>query len=37
MASHIQAELIGKQKETAINFALNQTAKYISGSEKLWK
>jgi sugar/nucleoside kinase (ribokinase family) len=35
MASHIQAELIGKQKETAINFALNQTAKYISGSEKL--
>ena len=35
MASHIQAELIGKQKETAVNFALNQTAKYISGSEKL--
>ena len=35
MASHIQAELTGKQKETAINFALNQTAKYISGSEKL--
>ena len=35
MASHIQAELIGKQKETAINFALNQTAKYISGCEKL--
>ena len=35
MASHIQAELMGKQKETALNFALNQTAKYISGSEKL--
>ena len=35
MASHIQAELIGKQKETAIYFALNQTAKYISGIEKL--
>ena len=35
MASHIQAELTGKQKETAINFALNETAKYISGSEKL--
>jgi pseudouridine kinase len=35
MASHIQAEMVGKKNESAIRSALNQTAKYISSSEML--
>ena len=35
MASHIQAEMVGKKNESAIRSALNQTAEYISSSEML--
>jgi len=35
MASHIQAEMKGHKHLDSIEFALNQTAKYISSSEKL--
>lgn len=35
MASHIQAEMMGHKHLNAIEFALNQTAKYISSSDKL--
>lgn len=35
MASHIQAEVMGHKHLDAIEFALNQTAKYISSSDKL--
>ena len=35
MASHIQAEMEGYKHLDAIEFALNQTAKYISSSDRL--
>ena len=35
MASHIQAEMEGHKHLDAIKFALNQTANYISSSDKL--